>query len=173
MIFSVFSVGSFFLFVSERNQMSLFALFFFSSFLLSFQSRGVHAHTGLKPLCVEDLSLPLRLLLSCSSSLAFLSGPLSFFLSNVFGFFCSFLLFSWAVVLALARSVWRGRIRIEREGVGASAESLDRVILLDEGAKCIAIPTLEIIPDDVIKVSHASLCPSIFPLPLFPCAVFP
>ncbi|PHJ15999.1 sufb sufd domain-containing protein, partial [Cystoisospora suis] len=66
-----------------------------------------------------------------------------------------------------ARSVWRGRIRIERDGIGASAESLNRVILLDEGSKCIAVPTLEIIPDDVIKANHGAMIRDLDVEPLF------
>lgn len=54
--------------------------------------------------------------------------------------------------LHAARAIWRGRIRIERQATGASASSLNRVILLEDGARCVAVPTLEIIPEDIKKV---------------------
>ncbi|PFH37402.1 sufB/sufD domain-containing protein [Besnoitia besnoiti] len=66
-----------------------------------------------------------------------------------------------------ARAVWRGRIRIERDGVGAAAESLNRVVLLDEGSRCVAIPTLEIIPDDVVKANHGAMIRDLDTEPLF------
>ncbi|CBZ53633.1 putative sufB/sufD domain-containing protein [Neospora caninum Liverpool] len=66
-----------------------------------------------------------------------------------------------------ARAVWRGRIRIEREGTGTSAESLNRVVLLDDGSRCVAIPTLEIIPDDVVKANHGAMIRDLDVEPLF------
>ncbi|ESS35997.1 sufB/sufD domain-containing protein [Toxoplasma gondii VEG] len=66
-----------------------------------------------------------------------------------------------------ARAVWRGRIRIERDGIGTAAESLNRVVLLDEGSRCVAIPTLEIIPDDVVKANHGAMIRDLDIEPLF------
>ncbi|KEP67024.1 UNVERIFIED_CONTAM: sufB/sufD domain-containing protein [Hammondia hammondi] len=66
-----------------------------------------------------------------------------------------------------ARAVWRGRIRIERDGTGTAAESLNRVVLLDEGSRCVAIPTLEIIPDDVVKANHGAMIRDLDIEPLF------
>lgn len=66
-----------------------------------------------------------------------------------------------------ARAIWRGRIRIERQATGASASSLNRVILLEDGARCVAVPTLEIIPEDIKKATHGAAIRDFDTEPLF------
>ncbi|KAF8822893.1 sufB/sufD domain-containing protein, partial [Cardiosporidium cionae] len=63
--------------------------------------------------------------------------------------------------------VWRGRVRIERQGIGAMADTLCRVILLNQGAKCVTIPTLEIIPKEVDHATHGAAISDIEKEPIF------
>ncbi|CDJ57387.1 sufB/sufD domain-containing protein, putative [Eimeria maxima] len=72
-----------------------------------------------------------------------------------------------SLVAGNGRAVWRGRIRIERDGIGADASSLNRVILLEDGATCVAVPTLEIIPEDIKKATHGAAIRDFDTEPLF------
>ncbi|OEH75616.1 sufb sufd domain-containing protein [Cyclospora cayetanensis] len=72
-----------------------------------------------------------------------------------------------SLVAGKARAIWRGRIRIERKATGASASSLNRVILLEDGARCVAVPTLEIIPEDIKKATHGAAIRDFDTEPLF------
>ncbi|CDJ67552.1 sufB/sufD domain-containing protein, putative, partial [Eimeria necatrix] len=72
-----------------------------------------------------------------------------------------------SLVAGKARAIWRGRIRIERQGTGASASSLNRVILLEDGARCVAVPTLEIVPEDIKKATHGAAIRDFDTEPLF------
>ncbi|KAL8438012.1 hypothetical protein Efla_003552 [Eimeria flavescens] len=72
-----------------------------------------------------------------------------------------------SLVAGKARAIWKGRIRVEREATGTSASSLNRVILLEDGARCVAVPTLEIIPEEIKKATHGAAIRDFDTEPLF------
>ncbi|GAW80812.1 FeS cluster assembly protein SufD [Plasmodium gonderi] len=64
-------------------------------------------------------------------------------------------------------AVWRSRGRIERNAIKAKLNTLCRSVLLNFGASAVAIPTLEIIPNDIECANHGATISDLEEEPVF------